>query len=581
MTTFLIYIIRWTVTLTLLYSAFGLLLRKETFHALNRSVLLGVLVASMVLPLCPFETRRTTMVQEGVATVETAVSNSIEEAMELPLTREGDKEGKGNDERAAYKKGVGVRLMVWTYMGGLAVAWGHYLIALAMLFWTIRSGRRIHVADVPESVSVKVNEGVSSTFSWMRWIVLSPADLGRELRPIVTHEMGHIRRGHSWDMLLCDIATRMLWFLPFVWMLRRDLADIHEYEADRYVLQQGYEGEEYSCLLIEKATSMGLQPIVNGFNRSSTKNRLRMMYKKKSTRKAALKLLYMLPLLAFAITAFARPTLMEDLQHGLEFYKNMNPEGHKGTPQTKLHPTNGEPVAVLDSTMAAVGARRIADGVYVGAFRPNFTSDTIRVQTVYLDNEKAEHIKEHHFPKRGDGGYTVELMVESRGELGQGYHIRWMRPNKAPKNAVHVNNAPIDPQWRPANVTRDEARHRDMCVVQGKDETRLIIYMTTDDSVGDEDLDCLAVDFGEVALIDPKTGDRYMCRRVENFEDKLAVLSLDNSKRGVVVQFTGIYPPIPKRVKRVALAYHDNNGWHQTETMFDLNREGHPVRTIR
>lgn len=47
-----IYIIKWAIALTSLYSLYGLFLRKETFHALNRGVLLAILGLSMVLPLC-------------------------------------------------------------------------------------------------------------------------------------------------------------------------------------------------------------------------------------------------------------------------------------------------------------------------------------------------------------------------------------------------------------------------------------------------------------------------------------------------------------------------------------------------
>ena len=50
MATFIIYAIRWAVTLTLLYSLYRLLLQRETFHRLNRAVLLAILVVSPLLP---------------------------------------------------------------------------------------------------------------------------------------------------------------------------------------------------------------------------------------------------------------------------------------------------------------------------------------------------------------------------------------------------------------------------------------------------------------------------------------------------------------------------------------------------
>ena len=46
----MIYLIKWALALTLLYSLYGLTLRRETFHTLNRAVLLIILVASAVIP---------------------------------------------------------------------------------------------------------------------------------------------------------------------------------------------------------------------------------------------------------------------------------------------------------------------------------------------------------------------------------------------------------------------------------------------------------------------------------------------------------------------------------------------------
>lgn len=56
MATFLVYITEWALTLTLLYSLYGLLLRRETFHDINRGILLLILCLSAILPLCPVET---------------------------------------------------------------------------------------------------------------------------------------------------------------------------------------------------------------------------------------------------------------------------------------------------------------------------------------------------------------------------------------------------------------------------------------------------------------------------------------------------------------------------------------------
>ena len=70
MVAFIIFAIRWAVTLTLLYSLYRLLLRRETFHRLNRAVLLAILVVSPLLPLVPLHTDTPTAMDAVLTRIE-------------------------------------------------------------------------------------------------------------------------------------------------------------------------------------------------------------------------------------------------------------------------------------------------------------------------------------------------------------------------------------------------------------------------------------------------------------------------------------------------------------------------------
>ena len=75
MASFIIYIIRWGLVLTLLYSFFGLMMKRETLHHVNRVVLLTILITSMVLPLCQIETNETNIVAKGREMIECQIQN--------------------------------------------------------------------------------------------------------------------------------------------------------------------------------------------------------------------------------------------------------------------------------------------------------------------------------------------------------------------------------------------------------------------------------------------------------------------------------------------------------------------------
>lgn len=315
MTTFLIFIIRWAVSLTLLYSLYGVFLRRETFHSLNRIVLLIILTGSMILPFFHIETKQETALSMGIRKAESFVNEEQRTVILLPIgkTMVTDKTPLHIEKRTITISWI--RLIVLLYLGGLSYFWLRYFRTLFFLIRMIICSKRLQISEIPDA-TVVINTGLHTPCSWMNWIFLSHQDAKNPT--ILAHELAHIRLRHSWDMLFCEITCNMLWFLPLVWLLRKDLKDIHEYQADQRVIRQGFDEYEYQLMLINKAATVGLQPIVNAINQSSIKKRLIMMYKKPSRRWLALKAVYLLPLVIVTLTAFAKPTVVSDIQTRLE-----------------------------------------------------------------------------------------------------------------------------------------------------------------------------------------------------------------------------------------------------------------------
>ena len=56
-----------------------------------------------------------------------------------------------------------------------------------------------------------------------------------------------------------------------MWLLRRELRDIHEYEADEAVISSGIDAKSYQLLLIRKAVGGRWYSIANSFNHSNLK----------------------------------------------------------------------------------------------------------------------------------------------------------------------------------------------------------------------------------------------------------------------------------------------------------------------
>ena len=284
---FLIYDAKVAVLIAVFYMFYRLMLARETFHRVNRLVLLLTAVASFVLPLCVITMHETvTMEAMPVMTVDNLTVNDVapmpEPVVETPWWQ---------------------ILLPVLFMIGMVVTIGHTLMSMFRILMLIKQSEK-HPQSDGTTICVSGNADVPP-FSWMHYIVMNQSDYAERNAAILAHERGHIRLRHSWDLLLVDTLTALQWFNPAMWMLRSDLRAIHEYEADGEVLSLGINARQYQYLLITKAASIGGYSLANGISHSTLKNRINMMLHKKSSQTSLLKLLALVPIVGLALAVNA------------------------------------------------------------------------------------------------------------------------------------------------------------------------------------------------------------------------------------------------------------------------------------
>ena len=297
---FFIYILKSSVCLVLFYLFFRLLLSKETFHRFNRMALLGVLFFSLLIPCIEVTTRHQVEVQQAVLSIEQLL---------LMAELETTPANVGAVQETSAISWVQVVLLV--YLAGILFLACRNIYSLICLFRLVHSGKH---EKLEKGVTLVVHNQEIVPFSWMKYIVISRKDLEENGREILIHEMAHIHHRHSVDLLVADICIFFQWFNPGAWLLKQELQNIHEYEADETVINEGVNAKEYQLLLIKKAVGTRLYSMANSFNHSKLKKRITMMLKEKSNPWARLKYLYVLPLAAIAVTAFARPEISEKVE---------------------------------------------------------------------------------------------------------------------------------------------------------------------------------------------------------------------------------------------------------------------------
>ena len=294
---FFVYILKSSVCLALFYLFYRLLLSNETFHRFNRMALLGLLALSCLIPLMEVTVKEPSDVSLPFLSLEEMLMMASVESVTMV-------------EEAEPVVFPWRELLLMGYLAGILFFFLRHVWSLGRM---LRLIGRCQKEMLGQGIVLFTHREKVAPFSWMKAIVISEADLEESGEAILKHESAHIRNGHSWDLLLAEVCIFFQWFNPAAWLLKQELQNIHEFEADEWVISQGIDAKKYQLLLIKKAVGARLYSIANSFNHSSLKKRITMMIKKKSNPWARMKYLYVLPLAAIAVAAFARPEVSNQL----------------------------------------------------------------------------------------------------------------------------------------------------------------------------------------------------------------------------------------------------------------------------
>ena len=345
-----LYSIRSAFVLTLLYVPYMLILRRESFFRLNRAVLLLILLFSVMLPM--LDVHFLSLDKQPV------VQAAKEQMVQVGIPVEGY---HLLPEFSVQAQHVPVQVS-WFHVVSVLFCF----VAMAMLLWRImqilrmnyivRRGNLWH--EVEGVIDIHCHAGEVSPFSWMNHVVISERDFHENGREILLHETGHILSLHSWDLLLLSAVQILQWWNPLVYVFASSLRDVHEYEADDYVLRHGISARDYQLLLIKKAVGTSSYTFANNFDHSLTLKRITMMQKTKSSVWMRSKVLYIIPMATLALSAFAtsEPTSLsgnevaKDEDKVIKISATGQADGAKKLGSSVISPTDENTVYLVDGT---------------------------------------------------------------------------------------------------------------------------------------------------------------------------------------------------------------------------------------
>ena len=201
---FLAYNLKISFCFILFYVLYKTVLSRNTFYEINRRVLF---LSYLIILLMPFIDLRTPQ-----ATGFYVFISGYEQFFVQPSPRQI----KWTD------------IIVSVYLAGVLFFCLRYLYYTAKIVWLLLTGEKVQNRTNQRVVVTKSN---IAPFSWMNHIVLSHVDFIENGEEIIAHESAHVERGHFVDLFLAELFTVIQWYNPSIWLIKKELKDIHEYEG--------------------------------------------------------------------------------------------------------------------------------------------------------------------------------------------------------------------------------------------------------------------------------------------------------------------------------------------------------------
>ena len=201
------------------------------------------------------------------------------------------------------------RFSVWQVIVGI------YLLGVSVmtLLFLIKLGRLVVL--IIRSPKRKMNGCTAvftgreqGSFSFFRYAFFPNENVDPD---ILRHEISHIEHHHSWDILFAEVMMILQWFNPFIYLYKKELQSLHEYQADRDVVATGVDKKNYMMLILQQCTAVDFSGMSNNFSLILTKKRIKMITKNEKAKGLWWRLLATLPVLAILLIANTKVTAQE------------------------------------------------------------------------------------------------------------------------------------------------------------------------------------------------------------------------------------------------------------------------------
>ncbi|HEY4786010.1 MAG TPA: GldM family protein [Bacteroidales bacterium] len=301
METYLVFIVKASGCLSLFYLVSLILFRNSNAFKLQRFYLQGLIILSLVLPLNRIsidlfkETAPALVLEKPQSEIQENFKTVYKPELFQPSNDQPIKQVRDTLTFVTI-----LTLIYWTTATVILMRIIYSLIYVVVYF--IRSER-----EKEGKYTILFHPTIKGSFSFLRWIFIHDEIRNTaERESIIKHERVHADQYHSLDIIAIELLSAVMWFNPLIWLMRKEMQQLHEYLADEGVVSSGINLLEYQALLVNQVAGDRLICLPSGFKQSFIKKRLAMMTKPRISRKMGYRLLTMIPLagLMFIVLSF-------------------------------------------------------------------------------------------------------------------------------------------------------------------------------------------------------------------------------------------------------------------------------------
>jgi beta-lactamase regulating signal transducer with metallopeptidase domain len=331
------FLIKSTISLTVLLGFYHLVLEHEKMHKFNRFYLLFSIAISLVIPFITFEIIKIVPIVQNIEPLNTVLTSSVIPAYEI--------------EENYILKEESINLtpyILWSLYGIISFI---LLLRFGKNIWKLISKSKSNPIVKYKNADLVLVDEKTLPHTFLNAIFINFEDYNqRNIEDeLYTHELVHVTQKHTLDILFIEFLKSIFWFNPILYFYKKAIQLNHEFLADEKVVKSYKDVPFYQSLLLQKANGNPTIYLASNLNYLVTKKRLIMMTKNTSKKIALLKKAAVIPILAgliyfFCIEVVAQEKVISDkiltteknkTNYEEEYYKDVRIKYYESRIKTK------------------------------------------------------------------------------------------------------------------------------------------------------------------------------------------------------------------------------------------------------